>query len=444
MAVVIQRMVNADVAGVAFSVDPVSGNLAHVLLEGNWGLGKSVVAGEASTDSWVVDECKIVERRICEKTFKYVPADKGIVRRDIPLEEQSIPCLSDEQLFIISQKARDLMEIYAAPQDMEWVMEKGTLYIVQSRPQTTIPPRFTRDESAERFPDPLTPLTWSYVQETFNNSLEFSLNLMNIHLPTRPWFDLKNHYVYGNQNAVKLLAFYKPVQARNFHELIDEIPELRKKYSWVMDLPQLWLRDLDQYLLKIGELNSINLNTLDCNGFHEYLNKTFSVVNDYFKPNIAISMTQTFLTRTLFTVIGQLIDNPLEANDLLKKIISTPETKTGQINREIFFLAQIAITEPQLMKHLEKGGKSALGHIKDFETFFKKFQNFIENYGHREISFDYYYPTWSDAPEVVLDLIYLTASSSRRGMFAAACLFYQMEIVFMLTAGRGLLDVFES
>ncbi|WDP92239.1 MAG: phosphoenolpyruvate synthase [Desulfobacter sp.] len=415
MAVVVQRMIKGDVAGVAFSVDPVSGDLSQVLLEGNWGIGESVVGGEASTDSWVVDVAagEIVQRRVCEKFFQYVPAETGIVKAEIPEGERKLPCLSDSQVLRIAKKARQLMGIYGAPQDMEWVVEKDRLYIVQSRPQTTIPARFTRDESAERFPEPLTPLTWSYVEETFNTSLEYSLDLMQVSLPTRPWFALKNHYVYGNQNAVQLMALHRPIRADSIDALIEQIPQIMDQYAWVMDLPQKWLRDLDRYLLKMGALGGRDLDDLDCERFQAYLREMFDAVTDYFKPNIAISMTQSFLTRTLLGIIEQITGDSLTASDLLKKIISTPETKTGQINREIFMMARMAAADGALMAALENGGRAALGRLDEFEDFSREFKAFIGNYGHREISFDYYHPTWAEAPEVVLDLICLTASSDR-------------------------------
>lgn len=412
MAVVIQRMIPGEAAGVAFSVDPVSGILKHVLIEGNFGVGESVVGGESITDSWVVDvqSKTIIDRRVHEKEYALVAVHEGLDKKILSDAEKDQPALTDEQIMEVAQTSRQLMGYYEVPQDMEWVYERGKLYLVQARPQTTIPPRFTRDESAERFPEPLTPLTWSYVQAAFNHSLEYSLNLMQISLPTRPWFDLKNGYVYGNQNAVHLLALNKPIKAGTFDELIKEIPRLRTKYQWVKELPVAWMRDLDRYLLRVGKLSHQPMGTFGCDDYKRYFKEIFVVANEYFQPNIAISMTQAFLTRVLLKLISLLVRDELQAHDLLKKIIAVSETKTGQINRELYGLSCMARNNIGLRQLLNGNKKDALQKLDEFPEFASRFRMFLDDYGHREINFDYYHPTWVEAPEVVLDLITLTAN----------------------------------
>ncbi|WP_337221702.1 PEP/pyruvate-binding domain-containing protein, partial [Vibrio cholerae] len=64
------------------------------------------------------------------------------------------------------------------PQDIEWAFHDGRLWLLQSRNVTQIAPIWTREESAERFPNPITPLTWDMCEAGFHSSLNFSLNLM--------------------------------------------------------------------------------------------------------------------------------------------------------------------------------------------------------------------------------------------------------------------------
>src|SRR5690349_4119817 len=79
MAVVVQSMVQADVAGVAFSVDPVAGNLDCVIIDANYGLGESVVSGEAQVDHWQLDKKTGATRleRLAEKSVKIVSQPQG-------------------------------------------------------------------------------------------------------------------------------------------------------------------------------------------------------------------------------------------------------------------------------------------------------------------------------------------------------------------------------
>ena len=415
MAVVIQRMISAETAGVAFSVDPVSGNLSHVLIEANFGIGESVVGGETVTDSWIVDSStwNIFDRRISEKVQYVVTNNEGIETKELPEEYKNKPCLSDEQIIEIAKTVKQIEKGFNSPQDVEWAYDNNNLYILQSRPQTTIPPHFTRDESAERYPDPLTPLTWSYAEEAFNNSLEYSLNMMNITLPTRPWFAMKSSYIYGNQNAVKLLSMNKLIDIKNLDSLTNNLSNIQRKLKWVFELPNTWMRDLDKYLLSIGKLKSKSFDSFSLEDFQQYFKDLFDIANDYFKPNIAISMTQAFLTKALFECIATITGNIQEAQVVLKQIASSANTKTGQINRELYEMALMVRENQALFELLSKGSKEAIISLHEFEEFSKTFNTFIENYGHREITFDYYIPTWTEAPWVVLDLILLTATSNQ-------------------------------
>lgn len=413
MAVVVQIMLDPTASGVAFSADPVGGELHHVLLEANYGIGESVVGGEAVTDSWLVDAATstILERRIHSKERCTILTADGVADAAVNETLRDAPCLSDAQILLLTETVKNIEESFRTPQDVEWAFANGQLFILQSRPQTRIPPRFTRAESAERFPEPLTPLTWSYVEEAFNISLEHSLRLMGITLPTRPWFALFGNYVYGNQNAVELLGLCRPADMSSLDRLHEQFPELMERFQWVMDLPGQWLRDLDRYLIRMGRLEAADLHAFDFRDFRQHFNELFSTACDYFKPNIAISMTQSFLTRTLFEYCLLVSEEPFAAQALLKGLIADSGTKTGQINREIFQLATLARKTPPLLGILDGKHDFSMERLRAYPEFTGKMTAFLNDYGHRETTFDYYKPTWAEAPWVVANLIRLVAES---------------------------------
>ena len=145
---------------------------------------------------------------------------------------------------------------YRFPQDIEWGFADGQLFLLQSRPITTIPPRWTRDESAERFPNVITPLTWDFVDSGFHRSLNYSFRLMGFPPFNGKWFGMQEHYIYGNQNAVELYGRRSPFLVRNIEELRAALPKLRDEFRWVQELPVTWARDLDFYLISIGKFMS--------------------------------------------------------------------------------------------------------------------------------------------------------------------------------------------
>jgi Phosphoenolpyruvate synthase/pyruvate phosphate dikinase len=182
MAVVVQKMVQADSAGVGFSINPINGNVQHVLINANFGLGESVVNGESTVDQFVVNknDLSIVERIILEKTEKVSSLTQGTKTEKISKEDALKPSLSDAQVRMIAQLNINIENHYKFPQDIEWAIENDEFFLLQARPITTLPSRWTRDESAERYPNVLTPFTWDFVEKGFHISLDHSFKIMGL------------------------------------------------------------------------------------------------------------------------------------------------------------------------------------------------------------------------------------------------------------------------
>jgi len=145
ISVGVQKMVNAKVAGVIFTLNPVTGESDQIVIEGNWGLGEAVVSGAVTPDGFIVDKStlKIIERRIAKKTMEYVRDSKNgeTVHLDVPPERQDKPCLTDEEIVRLAELAERIEEHYGRPQDIEWSIDRDlsfpeNVFIVQSRPET--------------------------------------------------------------------------------------------------------------------------------------------------------------------------------------------------------------------------------------------------------------------------------------------------------------------
>lgn len=146
LAVPVQRMVQSEVAGVLFTVEPVSNDGSKIAIEAAYGLGESVVSGDVRPDLYVVDKAslEIRERNIARQEWCLVrnPRSKGgndaNIKVPIPKEEQRQQKLSDVSIVKLARIAKRIEEYYQFPQDIEWAYEGGELYIVQTRPITTI------------------------------------------------------------------------------------------------------------------------------------------------------------------------------------------------------------------------------------------------------------------------------------------------------------------
>ena len=145
ISVGVQKMVNSRAAGVMFTLNPVTGDTRHIVIEGNHGLGEAVVSGSVTPDDFIVDKVsmKIIERRISKKTVQYIrdPQTGKTVHADVPVDKQEQPCVNDEEILKIAELAKRIEQHYGKPQDIEWAIDQdipfpANVFIVQSRPET--------------------------------------------------------------------------------------------------------------------------------------------------------------------------------------------------------------------------------------------------------------------------------------------------------------------
>jgi pyruvate,water dikinase len=145
ISVGVQKMVNSRAAGVMFSINPVSGNHDEIVIEGNYGLGESVVSGAVNPDDFVVDKntLQIKERRISRKTIKYIrdPKTGKTVHLDVPEAEQKVTCVSDKEIIFLAELAKRIEKHYGKPMDIEWAIDQDlsfpqNMMLVQARPET--------------------------------------------------------------------------------------------------------------------------------------------------------------------------------------------------------------------------------------------------------------------------------------------------------------------
>lgn len=407
MAVVVQRMIPCEVAGVGFSVNPVSGDISEIVINANHGLGESVVSGDGEVDQFEIDKKTRAVRRshIARKTRKVVTAKDGTEEIEVGREEANRSCLDENQLAQLAALMVRVERDYRFPQDIEWGFADGQLWLLQARPITAIPPRWTRDESAERFPNVITPLTWDFVESGFHDSLAYSFRLMGYPPFHGKWFASFDRYIYGNQNAVALYGSRAPFLFTNFADLIPQIPRIREEFRWVQELPVLWMRDLDGFLIKLGEFARAPLQDMDEAQLWRHIREVVDHGADYFRPNIAISITQGVLCRVLLRLITLAVGED-EARELYDALMAWCDTKTGQINKELFEMARQARATTGLAELLQSTDSRTViveNSLARFPEFRERFEKFLENHGHRETDFDAYQPPWAEAPWVVLD-----------------------------------------
>jgi pyruvate,water dikinase len=193
MAVVVQGLVPAEVAGVLFTRDPLDEEGRRMLVEASWGLGESVVSGRVTPDRYHLDRDTgaVLDRHIADKRLQFTDCrlqnePSNLQWAEVAPEKQTASCLDDAQLLELAELGRRVEAFYGEPRDIEWAWAGGRFWLLQARPITAggaaqraqirreeiaalrarAEPSGTvwaRYNLAEMLPEP-TPMTWSIIR----------------------------------------------------------------------------------------------------------------------------------------------------------------------------------------------------------------------------------------------------------------------------------------
>lgn len=141
MAVIIQKMVAAEISGVLFTANPVTRNTQETVINATYGLGEGVVGGMIPVDSYRIARGQIIEAVIATKTFKFQEANpdrQGTVKVPVPEALQKTACLTESHIRHLTLLGERIQRVFGQPQDVEWSMVGPTFWTLQTRPITTL------------------------------------------------------------------------------------------------------------------------------------------------------------------------------------------------------------------------------------------------------------------------------------------------------------------
>jgi len=153
IAVPVQKMVQSQASGVMFTIEPVTSDSNHIIIEAVHGLGEAIVSGEVTPDLYIIDKktTRIVSKKLARQEHQLVrnpgaAGEEANIWEEIPPEEQSRQKVTDEEIIKIATLGKKLEDWYQFPQDIEWAKENSEIYIVQTRPVTTIKETAEKEE----------------------------------------------------------------------------------------------------------------------------------------------------------------------------------------------------------------------------------------------------------------------------------------------------------
>jgi rifampicin phosphotransferase len=194
LAVVVQRMVESEAAGVMFTANPANGRRNELTISAAWGLGESVVSGTVTPDSIVVEKesGRVLWRETADKGVMTVYSGSGTEERPVPEARRRQPVLDDGAVAELARYGKRLEDHYGIPQDIEWALAGDEFFVVQARTITALPepmadpptdwsvpdPKgfYVRASIVEQMPDPLSPLFADLADGSVTRSLRKLMN----------------------------------------------------------------------------------------------------------------------------------------------------------------------------------------------------------------------------------------------------------------------------
>jgi pyruvate,water dikinase len=420
-AVVVQRMVDARVAGVLFTADPTSGERDVAVVSAGLGLGEGVVADRVETDGWrlALATGEVVDRTVQPKRQRIVldrEAGHGTRVEAVPPDEGDAPALADDQLAELCQLGRQVQALFGCPQDVEWAFDAdGALWLLQARPITTLGKEQIFDNSniVESYPGICSPLTYSFArrgyEETFRESSRRSgvpedvlaanqavfANLLAL-VRGRVYYNILNWYqlflfVPGFEGVLpaweKALGLPpRHVERRPPAPVPDRLRTLSKTAQRFVGLQ----RNAAEFLADFDRLRAdVSARDLGELGPHE-LFELYEEVSRRFLAPYAVSLANDFFTQQLYDQLGKLIER-YELGDAgpLRNDLLCGETGMESVEpvRSLLRLAARARDEPAVRAVLEGEGDAATvwSALQEQPGFWEALSAHVAAYGDRTL-----------------------------------------------------------
>ena len=276
MAVVVQIMVPSDISGILFTANPVNGERSEIIINSSFGLGEAVVSGQVTPDTFVVDRrtLTVKESIIGPKTQKIISSDKqGTELQDVSEHERNQLSLSEKSLKDLTSIALKIEHLFdGIPQDIEWAISGGKLWMLQSRPITNLPPQpievswepippakiLARRQIVENIPDPCSPLFDElYLTEGLETKAK-GVKRKSFMEGGGPLFVTVNGYAYQRFDFPQVVSIQKEMDKALTGEAKEEyIARVEQKWEDMIEKmkksdPKMEQHDLDLFLSELS------------------------------------------------------------------------------------------------------------------------------------------------------------------------------------------------
>ncbi len=417
LAVIVQKMVQADVAGVMFTANPVSGVRDEVVIDVNPGLGEAVVSGLVTPDHLVVDKrsFRVKEQHLGRREVVIRSKAGGGTEQITVANKNTEAALSLSKVRSLAKLGNQIEKHFGMPQDIEWAWIKnetkaGKILILQARPMTALPQPL-KGTGPMRIVIPMLAEMWitrPYPLDvtTFTGTVERAIGNLLVVIIGKSAPDPDKALVEEDSVVVR----FEPPEVRPSPSML-VMPWLTLWRTRHYD-PSQWQADpiIAEVLADARELERRDLQPLTWKQNIETLHQSLALIprvmqlRERYFPNALVGLGRLWM---LLGLAGH--------RDRFSQLISGVETKTTETNRALETLArQIrgdAILHEMFTQSEPNELQSALQQSQAGLQFLQNFSAFLAQYGHRETALTISQPAWKDEPEIVLGILKVLARS---------------------------------
>jgi len=440
MAVIVQRQVDAEAAGVAFSLDPVTGSRSRIVIESCRGLGDTLASGRVRPDRLVMRKKKL--------SLIYWDSPEGLRSYTVSdSASDSQPSLDPKTAKRLARRVRRIEEKLGCPQDIEWAVRDGRLWFLQSRPITVIPePKpwadrqvWTNSNLGEVAPDVLTPMTWSMMREMLIPLMGGFAHLVGWDAAKYPPAGLVAGRLYWHANPgmaaihrvipmsklVRLNSMFGGDQAR-----MDELGQLDITEEDLPDVGFSWLKYIlswprniyeiysnrtsrgDAYMARFTARNDeLDRLDVDATGTDELARMVGETLRDNLKDINLLFLLPGGLAIALFQKVCQCWLGDKDMTSAYRLLAAQGGIADTEAGLDLWRLAALAhddsATERILLSDADWGDiRSKLGDTKAGPQFLDSWDRFMTEHGHHcRGELEFINARWAETPDYVLDLV---------------------------------------
>lgn len=406
LAVVVQRMVAADAAGVMFTANPVTGARNQTVIDASTGLGEAIVSGLVTPDHLVLQRgrlgWRVIEQQRGDRAVEIRESRAGGIEH-VSNAGSSAPAVPISVIKHLAGLGAQIAAHFGAPQDIEWAWANGETYLLQARPITALPAPANRlfggqsGGPVEYFqvrPYPLDATTWTpAVGKAIARMLPLGKSAPSL---DKLW-----------QEEDGVVASFNGMPALRPSLDLALLP-IRLITLAIQHDPCTWREDpiLHTALARIQELDTTDLSNRSWADLLEMTDAALDI------PMQIVELRRRYFPRTLLAMLGlRLVLKLVRRSESFGLLLSGIDNKTLEANRQLETLATAIRTNRSLAAtfatHDVAAIPAALDVTADGQALQRSLDLFLAQYGHRELASPLLVsqPTWRDAPEAILGLL---------------------------------------